>query len=435
MIEKVKRFIKHDIWHAPLDRYSPAVAFLIRQLRVFIFAIKSIKEDQITIRASALTYYSTISVVPVMAMFVGIAKGFGFQEKLEEELKSNLEGQQEVLDFILDFANNFIKSIQGGLVASIGLVILIWTIMKVLGNIESSFNAIWQVKKGRSFSRKFSDYLSLMIIAPMFIFLASGLNVFIQEFVRGTGIFDFLGPIITFFLGFLPFILIWFLFTVLYVVMPNTRVRFHWAFIAGIIAGTAFQLLQFAYINSQSAFSRYNAIYGAFAALPLFLLWMQISWMIVLTGAEISFAYQNIGNYELESDRDNLSNKIKKILSLLVVHNVTKRFENGEPAANIEQISNQIGIPIRHMNDVMYRLIESNIVSEIASSDSKEIRYQPGLDINRITISYVLNQLEAIGNSEYDARDNKTFHKLIKIQDNFRELIEKSEDNKLVKDL
>lgn len=435
MIEKVKRFIKHDVWHASLDNYSPLVAFLIRQLRVFIFAIKSIKEDQITIRSSALTYYSTISVVPVMAMFVGIAKGFGFQEKLEQELKSNLEGQQEVLDFILDFANNFIASIQGGLVASIGLVILIWTVMKVLGNIESSFNAIWQVKKARSFGRKFSDYLSLMIIAPMFIFLASGLNVFIQEFVRGTGIFDFLGPLITFLLGFLPFILIWFLFTILYMVMPNTRVHFRWALIAGIVAGTAFQLLQWAYINSQSAFSRYNAIYGAFAALPLFLLWMQISWMIVLTGAEISFAYQNIGNYELESDSDNLSSKIKKILSLLVVHHIVKRFANGDPAANIEEISNQIEIPIRHVNNVMYPLVESHVVSEVSSSDAKEIRYQPAVDINRISISYVLNRIEEIGNSEYDVRDNPIFHKLIKIQNVFRKLIENSEDNKLIKDL
>ena len=435
MIEKIKRFITHDIWHAGLDKYSPVVAFLIRQLRVFIFAIKSIKEDQITIRASALTYYSTISVVPVMAMFVGIAKGFGFQEKLENEIQSALEGQEEVLKWILDFANNFIASIQGGLVASIGLVILVYTVMKVLGNIESSFNAIWQVKKARSFGRKFSDYLSLMIIAPIFIFLASGLNVFIQEFALGTGIFDFLGPVITFLLGFLPFILIWFLFTILYMVMPNTRVHFRWALIAGIIAGTAFQLLQWAYINSQSAFSRYNAIYGAFAALPLFLLWMQISWMIVLTGAEISFAYQNIGNYELESDSDNLSNKIKKILSLLVVHSIVKRFANGEPAANIEEISNQIEIPIRHVNNVLYPLVECNVISEVSSTDDKEARYQPALDINKITISYVLNRLEEIGNSEYDIKDNETFHNLIKIQDDFRTLIEKSDDNKLIKEL
>lgn len=435
MIEKVKRFIKHDVWHSPLDNYSKIAAFLIRQLRVFIFAIKSIKEDQIAIRASALTYYATISVVPVMAMFVGIAKGFGFQEKLEEELQSALEGQEEVLSWILDFADNFIASIQGGVVAGIGLVILIWTVMKVLGNIESSFNAIWQVKKARSFGRKFSDYLSLMIIAPMFIFLSSGLNVFIQQFVRQFPIFDVLGPIITFFLGFLPFILIWFLFTILYMVMPNTSVNFKWALIAGIIAGTAFQLLQWAYINFQAAFSRYNAIYGAFAALPLFLLWMQVSWMIVLVGAEIAFAYQNIGNYELESNSEKLSFKYRKLLSLLVVHKIIKRFSQGLPPLNSEELSNQLELPRRYVNNILYPLVEAHIVTEVATPDPKEVKYQPALDINLISVAFVMNKLEEIGESNLEIREHASFDKLIKTQQQFESMIEKSEFNKLIRDL
>jgi membrane protein len=269
----------------------------------------------------------------------------------------------------------------------------------------------------------------------MFIFLASGLNVFIQQFVQNLPIFEVLGPIITFFLGFLPFVLIWFLFTILYIIMPNTRVHFRWALIAGIVSGTAFQLLQWAYINFQAAFSRYNAIYGAFAALPLFLLWMQISWIIVLVGAEIAFAYQNIGKYELETDSKDISHKIRKLLSILVVHKIVNRFSSGEQPLNTEELSDELELPRRYVNSIIYPLVESNILSEVSTPDPKEVKFQPAIDINLITIAFVIQRLEEIGDSDLHVRENDTFHKLVQTQKQFNTLIENADANKLIKEL
>jgi len=162
--DRLMNFLSQGVWNMRLKDLSGPKYFLIRQLRIYLLAVKGFYEDRCQLRASALTFYSLLSVVPILAMAFGVAKGFGLDKLLEKELKSNLSGQQEVLEWLIDFANRMLENTKGTLVAGFGLVILFWSVMKVLGNIEMSFNDVWQIKKGRSWGRKFTDYLAIMIL-------------------------------------------------------------------------------------------------------------------------------------------------------------------------------------------------------------------------------------------------------------------------------
>ena len=227
------------------------------------------------------------------------------------------------------------------MVAGIGSVILFWSVIQVLNNIELSFNDIWQVKKARTPVRKFSDYLAMMIIAPFAIALSGSFTVKINQAANN---FEFIQPI----LKLVPFASMWLLFTVIYIVMPNTKVKFKYALIAGIVAGSLTMLLQWGYFEFQIGVTRFNTLYGSFAAIPLFLLWLQITWLIVLMGAEISFAYQNIESYEYEEDALSLNHDNKRILSLLITQHVVKNFEEGGTPRTNEQLSHELGIVSVH---------------------------------------------------------------------------------------
>ncbi|MDY6800263.1 MAG: YihY/virulence factor BrkB family protein [Bacteroidota bacterium] len=412
---------------------------LIKQLRVLLLAFRGYKEDKLGLRASALTYFSMMSVVPVVAMGFGIAKGFGFDKYLENQLTQNFSGQQEVLDWIIRFAHSFLENTKGGIIAGIGIAILIWTVMKVLGNIESSFNAIWQIRTPRVWFRKFSDYLSMMLIAPILLILSTSANVFIStQLVRITAEVDILGyisPIIFFLIKLIPYVLFWLMLTIIYMVMPNTKVNFKSAFIAGIIAGTIFVFVQWAYIHFQVGVSKYNAIYGSFAALPLFLMWLQISWLIILFGAEISFSVQNVEQYEFDPDIQNLSLFSQRVLTLMVARLIVKRFEHGDKPLTDKEISQTLEIPIRLVRNILFVLRESKILTELATQQYKEKAYQPAQDINKITVSYILNAIDHNGVDKILAADSKEKDQIKKLLNDFDLAIQNTKGTMLLKDI
>jgi len=251
LTEKVKEwifFLEKDIWRISAKELSPGKSFLVQQLRVIMLAFRGFNEDKVAIRASALTFYTLFALVPVVALAFGIAKGFGLEVYLEAELQKALSNREEVFNWIMSFSKSMLETARGGMVAGVGFVILVYAVMKVLDTIEESFNAIWQIHKGRTLARKFSDYFSMMFIAPFFLILASGATVFLGTQIVKIGesisIIGFFSPVIMFFVQLIPYFLIWVLFTLIFMVMPNTNVRFGSALLAGIISGTLFQLAQ-----------------------------------------------------------------------------------------------------------------------------------------------------------------------------------------------
>ena len=433
------QFIKTEIWLLKTSQYHPVLSFLIRQLRIILIAIKGFRDHRIQLRASALTYYSLLSIVPVAAMIFGIAKGFGFEARLEDELRkmiSEREEMAEVLNYIMEFANSMLANINGGIIAGVGLIFLFWSIMKLLGNIENSFNVIWQIRKPRVFARKFADYLSMMLIAPILFFLSSTITVYLSDIAGSESIIGAnLGPLLFIIVKLMPYILILLLFTLLYVIMPNTKVQFKYALNAGLIAGIIFQITQFMYIYFQVGVGRYGAIYGSFVALPLFLIWLQISWLIVLLGAEMSFAYQNLEKYEFESEVLSISHKNRRLHTFLLMHTIVKKFQTGEKPNTSAELSHELGIPVRLVRDIIYELMEASLLVEAVTDSLKENAYLPAIDTNLISVGLIYERLEMSGDDRIMAEQSKHLKIFAGIQQSLYDAIMNSPANKLLKDL
>ena len=439
LISRATLFIKTDIWRIPLKNISWTKAFFIRQLRILLLLYRGLKQDSCQLRASALTFYSLLSVVPVVSIVFAIAKGFGFENLLQRELLEAFPGQEEVIDHIIVFARSLLENTKGSLLAGIGVLVLFWSGLKILDHIEYSFNEIWGIKYRRPFGKKLSNYFSFMLIFPLLFVMSGSINVFmltqISLMTERVSLLGTVTPVIFFLLKFLPYFFICAFFTFLYIFMPNTNVRFASAFIAGILAGTLFELLQWGYINLQIWAARYNAIYGSFAALPLLLLWLQTSWLIILFGAEISYAHQNVDNYEFEPDGSRISQSFRKLLSLYTAHLIIIKFSCGAPPLTLKMIANTLGVPVRMIQSILYDLVESGIISEVRTKKDQEIAYQPAYDVNRLSIHNVLEALEQRGDDEVLFIQTEKLKTLSRSLDSFKEIIQHSPANILLKDL
>jgi membrane protein len=438
LISNFFSFIRAGIWRIRLADLPFGKSFLIRQLRIIILAFRGYDEDRCLLRASSLTFYTLLSIVPVAAMFFGVAKGFGF-ERLLKQLFERFPGQEEVLSQVISFSNSLLEQTRGGLLAGIGLLLLFWSVLKVLGHIEMALNDIWGIKESRSWGRKFSDYLSIMLISPILVLISGSATVFITtqvtQITQKVELLGVISPLISFLLKFTPYGLIWALFTILYIIMPNTKVNFKAGLLGGVVAGTLYQIAQWAYISFQIGAAKYNAIYGSFAALPLFLMWLQISWWIVLFGAELSFANQNVDTYEYEPDSLRASPGFKKLLALQIAHLLIKKFENGERPLTDSQISAQFEMPIRLVHNILFDLVKSGLVSEIKVIADKKFAYQPARDINKMTIQYVLEALDQSGTDDIPVAQTEDYQALSDALQNFGEAMKKSTANKLLKDI
>jgi membrane protein len=432
-------FIKGDIWRFRLKDLPRKKSFLIKQLRIFLLSLRGFNEDKCQLRASALTFYSLISIVPVAAMLFGIAKGFGFEKRLEQQLLEQFQGQEEVITRVIAFAHSLLASTKGGVIAGVGVVLLFWAVIKLLGNIEASFNDIWGIQEPRSLSRKFSDYLSVMLLCPILLILSSSVTVFITTqvtmIVEKIALLGIFSPLISIVLNMLPYGIVWILFSFLYIFMPNTRVSVKSGLLAGIIAGTIYQIVQFGYITFQVGTAKYNAIYGSFAALPLFLIWLQLSWLIVLFGAEFSFAHQNVDTYEFEPDSLKISSSFKRLLSLQVTHLLVSNFAEGGRPLTASQISHRLDMPIRLAHQILYELTACGIVSDTQTEEYKEPGYQPARDIGTLTIQFVIDSLEDRGTDAIPVAQTDESKALSEILRTFRDVVAQSPSNRLLKDI
>lgn len=442
MLSRVIDFLSYDIWRIRLRDLSRLKSFLIRQLRIIVLAVRGFEQDKCKFRASALTYYTLLSIVPVVAMMFGIAKGFGLYSRVEQTLVQRMQEMQineQVVAKIIDFANSLLERTSGGFIAGIGVAFLIWSVIKVLSNIENSFNDIWGVKKARSIGRKFSDYLSIVLICPVLLVMSSSITVFIasqlQSATEKFTILQSVGPMVAILMRLLPYCTVWFVFTLIFIFMPNTRVNFKSALIAGIVAGTIFQFVQWAYIHFQIGASRLGAIYGSFAALPLFLIWLQISWLAVLFGGEVSFAHQNVDTYEFEPDCLSVSHSFKKTLSLLITHLLVRDFCESKPPRDAESISHTLEIPIRLIRQILYELVKAGVLSEVKSDSEKTTAYQPACDVEKLSLQYVINALESRGDNAIPVVKSDKLDKISNCMSNFAETIAKSPANVLLKDI
>jgi len=431
-------FLSGGIWQIRLEDLPRRKSFFIKQLRVVVLTMRGFDQDKCFLRASALTLYTLLSIVPVVAMAFGVAKGFGMEQLLEAQLLEKFVGQEEVITRVVGFARTLLENTRGGVVAGVGVGVLLYSVIKVMGNIERTFNEIWEIKKGRPLRRKITDF-SIILIAPILIVVSGSITIFITsqavtltEQVAWIGAFS---SVIFFVLKMVPYLLIWLLFTFVYIFVPNTKVTFKSALMAGIFAGTSYQLLQWVYITFQVGIAQYNAIYGSFAALPLFLIWLQLSWLVLLLGAEFSFASQNVDTYEFEPDCLKVSLRFKKLLSLRITHLLVKNFQDGKASLTAEHISHTLGTPVRLVRLLLFELVESGVLYDSRIDDSRELYYHLARDINQLSISYVASAMESRGVDTIPVEDTEGLREIRDAFAAFGKEVEESPANKLLKDI
>jgi membrane protein len=436
---KILHFFRHDLWRIPLDSLSPKKSFLLRQVRIIFLALKGFDENKCALRASALTFYSLLSVVPFAALAFGIARGFGVQKLLEGEILSGMKGQEEIFKYIITFANAALENARGGLVTGVGVVVLIILIFGLLDNVEKSLDEIWGVRQPRTLGRRLSNYLAVLFVAPILFIISSSVTVFVStriaEIIGGMGTLSLVSPFVMKTLKILPYFVVWLLFIFVYIFMPNTKVNWSSGLLGGIVAGTIFQILQWGYISFQVKVATYGVVYGSFAVLPLFMVWLQLSWLIVLLGAEISFAHQNVETYALEPESLGASPSFKRLLALSVTHLCVRRFMNGAKPLSAPEMAGILETPVRLTNQVLYDLVACRILSESSGGNGKIAYYQPARSLDSLSINFVLRSMDELGSEEIPILKSPEIDRISRSLKDFSDIIEGSEVNLLLKDI
>lgn len=436
LFKRITHFLTHNLWRIRLDKLGKKQSFLVRQLRVFSLAINGFNEDKCLLKATALTYYTLFSIVPIIALAFAIAKGFGFEQTLQQDLLLKFKDQKDILTQAFVYADKMLANTKGGLIAGVGIVLLLWSIISLLNNIENSFNEIWEIKRGRTWTRKITDYLSIMLIGPVFIILSGGLTVWLKTGLDNVASnVELISPATAVFLKIFAFALIWGMFIFLYMALPNTKVTFKGAAMGSLVAALLFEFLQWAYVSSQIGVASYNKIYGSFAALPLFLIWVQYSWFVVLFGAELTFAHQNVDHYELESDINNISDRYKRVIALMIANLVVKNFNEGKTALTAIEIAGRLDLPVRLARVVINEFTDTGVFNEVKMHNDKEIGYQPGISDSKLTVKFIIDKLDERGVNKLpidDSRELETVNRLMKDMD---EVLNTTKGNMLVKDL
>ncbi|MDE6827648.1 MAG: YihY/virulence factor BrkB family protein [Alistipes sp.] len=410
---------------------NPAARWLVRQYRLLFYTARGLKEHGTLIRSAALTFYTLMSLVPIVAVAFAVVKGFGLADGLVQNLYSIFPQNPEIIDYIVAFAEKALARTQGGVVAVVALVMLFWAVIRVFGSIENAFNNIWEVKAERSIARQWSDYIAIVMIVPVLWVIAGAVGGYARQLLGfGDGWFySLLSQVMS-------VVVVWVMFTVFYVVIPNARVRFPSALMAGIVAGTAFALFQWGYLYVQRWMTSYNAIYGSFAALPLFMIWMQTSWQILLFGGELSFAYQNVSRFceERESLRISYDQRRKVLVAVMLI--VVEHLRTQGGATPVETIRDRLDLPTRIVNDILYQLVQADLLLAVpVDADDREKEYIPAQDVTSLTVYGVLEAVEQSGNGGFDPAPTPEFSCIDRELERIKQHARKSQENVKIIDL
>ena len=403
---------------------SPFRFLWLEVLKKVVLAIRFFTAKRVLQKASALTYSTMLAIVPISAVVFAIARGFGYNKYIEIWFRNAFESQPQVAEVIIGFVNSYLVHTKSGVFLGIGLIFMLYTVLMLVSNVEDAFNEIWQVKKPRSIFRTFTDYLAMFFVFPIIIVITSGISIFMATIADSMPDFMLLGPTIRFLIDFLPYVLMSGMFIALYVFMPNTHVKVSSAVIPGILAGFAMQGLQMFYIHAQMFLSGYNAIYGSFAALPLFMLWLQISWTICLFGAELCYTNQNLDYYDYDANTGEVSHRYKIMLASLLMSRICRRFANGQKPLSALELREQTTIPIRFVNELLFDLTEAGLIVEITNDEKGETsRFMPAEDLNNLSLGVMMDRLESKGQWKIDLDVSELFTdewaKAITLRSNF----------------
>ena len=407
--KQIVQFFTRSLWRVTERDVSRGRYTGYNLLKITIQTVKCFIKDRIWIRAAALSYTTLFSIIPIMALLFAMAKGFGFANLMERFLRNGAV-ENGSIDTVMGLIDSYLAYAKSGVFIGVGVIMLLWAIINLADSIESNMNAIWDVKKPRSYFRKLTDYMALFIAFPLVIILYAGVSIFMTTFYEGLVANELISSFVHFCIKCAPYVLSGLIMTGLFLFIPNTKVRFKNAFIPGMITGVVFQAFLYIYIQIQMSVSSYNAIYGSFAIIPMFMLWADISWSIILFGVEMSYVSQNIELYNFGQETDNISRRYHDFLCVVVMSLICKRFEEGGEPYTASELSDAGEIPIRLTNRLLDELEEAGLVRGFSSDAKSETEhFLPAMAISKLSVGRLLSTLECHGCEDFKIDHTKEF--------------------------
>lgn len=396
---KSYNFVTSDMWRLYDQEITGISGFFVRVLRVLYISIKEFIEGTVAQKSSALTYTTLLALVPTLTLILSVGAGFGMQASVQRALYDAFPAHQMELTTAFDLVEAYLAEIHSGVLIIVGLIVLIYTVFSMLLTVESVFNQIWQIKVGRPLSKSLIGYLAAIIIVPISLIAISFSNIFIGSLssIELLGTIS-IAPVITTLLKILPVVVIILILTAFYITMPNTKVKFLPSFIAAVVAGFAFQFFQMIYISGQLWVSKYNGIYGSLAAVPLLMLFVQFSWTIILFGAQLSYAIQNVKRYVFRNESEKVSRRYRDLVSVILTKKVCKAFRHQGLPYTADDLSEETDLPIIIVQDTLDKLVACRIlVATTPQKSGQQVTYSPASEISSITVKRVLTAMDRLG--------------------------------------
>jgi membrane protein len=373
MYERIVQYFERDLWEADLQALHGFHRFSIALLRLIVVAAWEFKESVLTIRATSLVYTTLLSLVPFLAVTFSVLKAFGIHQQIEPVLAEALEplGTKgvELTTNIIEFVDN----LKVGVLGAVGVAALFYTTYSLIEKIEEALNSIWHVNQGRSLARKFTDYLSVVLVGPVFVFTAFGLTASAQSHWLVQQVMDIqpFGYLMVVVSKLLPFFFICFVFTFIYKFVPYTQVDFKAALVGGITAGVLWQIAGMAFAGFVASSGRYSAIYSSFAVLILFLIWLYVGWLIVLAGAQVAYYYQNPTAYLMKLRWQKDTHVFREFMTLNILQRITHQYLMELPPMKEYDLSRALNVPLSVVEGIISELMESRVV--VRTSDPEGV--------------------------------------------------------------
>ena len=433
MIEKCEKLYEYCVAGVWSD---PRKTMKVRLIKTVNLTVQAFLNRDLQIKSMAITYQTVFAMVPALALLLAISKGFGFQEIVEKELYAYFPSQSKALGTALGFVDSYLAEASSGILVGVGLIVLLWTLISLLSNIEDAFNNIWDLKEGRSTIQKVKDYIAIFLLIPILMILSSGISIFMSSTMVAVMPFKFMTPMINILMELVPVVLTWGAFTLCFWLIPNTKVEFKFAAISGAFSAVAFDVLQMLFLSGQIYVSKYNAIYGSFAFLPLMLIWLQLSWLLLLSGCGLTYSLQNVFAYNFFGNLNNVAESYFRKVLIVVTAVIYRRFHLGLTAPTRNSLSTTYGLPIRMVSSIAERLKQAGLIQYNESGGGKE---DPGMvpttDTDRIMVKDVVTRVESSGMKDFIPEFNTTYRQALDEISEISERMYQAAGDMLVRDL
>ena len=402
--QKISEFIQYDIWRRTSNELEGAritKRLGLGVLKTIILVVRGFNSKQLNMTANALTYNLVFAIIPILAMILAIAKGFGFAEVIEAHMHRSMLGETEIMPQVMGMVYRYLDTAQGGTFLGIGLLILIWAVYSFFRNVEQAFNTIWDVKQSRSIVRQMTTYIAVLFLVPILVIATTGVSLIVQSTLESAELAAKMSQWHNSLVQIAQFMLVWGIFLWMYIAIPNTKVHFRSAIFPAVLMGTLFQLLQMLSMYVIMFLGRTSIVYGAFAAIPIIMIWLQWTCLLILIGAEMSFAIQNNEQFEYEKDLEKMSRRYKDFLTLFLLNKIIQRFENDEAPYMAIELAHDNNLPIRLVNQLLNRLVEVGLLRTVYVEQKEDKTYQPALDTHKISIGMVVERIDKQGLEEF----------------------------------